>query len=428
MLLLILLSPMCGPVMAAGGNGGSGGSDGSGGSGSGGSGSTGNAGDTAGNAAAGAVPTGTNGPQAQLLAEEQQRNQQETVEQPGVQINQQDRDQDQGRTNVNTTAGVASADLLRQQERDLFLQQVSLVEQNLSQDQDRDQARLDVALFALSISANVTGGAGPQISGLASQINASYGPLTKAEQQIQSRSSFTRMILGGDQEAAGLVIQYADQNQQVIMQMEQLLANCSECDPEVSQTLQEQLQVLTAEQNRLIAVGQQEEADKGLFGWLSGVTGILTGTGQATALTDDEKYWMTYMREEEKLARDVYTSLGAQWNLPVFTNIARSEQTHMDSVKTLLDRYGVQDPAAGTAPGEFRNPVLQQLYNDLISQGTISVVDALKVGVLIEETDIVDLDKAIAATQHNDIRTVYENLRQGSLNHLNSFESILAGY
>ncbi len=399
MLLLILLSPMCGPVMAAGGNGGSGGSDGSGGSGSG---STGNAGDTAGNAAAGAVPTGTNGPQAQLLAEEQQRNQQETVEQPGVQINQQD--------------------------RDLFLQQVSLVEQNLSQDQDRDQARLDVALFALSISANVTGGAGPQISGLASQINASYGPLTKAEQQIQSRSSFTRMILGGDQEAAGLVIQYADQNQQVIMQMEQLLANCSECDPEVSQTLQEQLQVLTAEQNRLIAVGQQEEADKGLFGWLSGVTGILTGTGQATALTDDEKYWMTYMREEEKLARDVYTSLGAQWNLPVFTNIARSEQTHMDSVKTLLDRYGVQDPAAGTAPGEFRNPVLQQLYNDLISQGTISVVDALKVGVLIEETDIVDLDKAIAATQHNDIRTVYENLRQGSLNHLNSFESILAGY
>jgi Uncharacterized protein domain (DUF2202) len=69
---------------------------------------------------------------------------------------------------------------------------------------------------------------------------------------------------------------------------------------------------------------------------------------------------------------------------------------------------------------------LQKLYDGLITQGSISSVEALTVGVLIEETDINDLIKAIATTQRKDIRTVYYNLLQGSRNHLNDFESQLA--
>jgi len=97
-------------------------------------------------------------------------------------------------------------------------------------------------------------------------------------------------------------------------------------------------------------------------------------------------------------------------------------------VKTLIDRYGMPDPAAGKAQGEFTDPVLQKLYNDLIAQGSVSSVDALKVGIFIEETDISDLNKAIAATTHKDIRTMYNNLLQGSMNHLNAFESNLVRY
>ena len=94
----------------------------------------------------------------------------------------------------------------------------------------------------------------------------------------------------------------------------------------------------------------------------------------------------------------------------------------------MLFRSGVPDPAAGKAQGEFTNPVLQNLYHDLIAQGSASPVEALNAGVLVEETDIADLNKALATTQKNDIRTVYNNLLQGSMNHLNAFQSNLASY
>ncbi len=436
--VLLILAALSIPVMAAGGNGGSGGAEGAGSGGAGGadgagaaeSGGNDNAGsDASGNAGTGATSsTGQAGPQAQTLQEEQERNQQETVDQPGIQIIRQDQDQTQGRTGVDTTGETTSPDTIRQKDRDTFLQQVSQLEQNLSRDQDRDQAHVDLALSTFAIAGSVTGGAGPELSRLAGEINQSLAAAYQAEQQMSTRSSFMRMLIGGDREAAGLLIQSADQNQQRIQAMEQLLATCSDCDPQVRVKLEEQVQTLSQEQNRLLTLGQQEQADRGVVGWLFGGSTVVAGTGQATPLTDDEKYWMTYMREEEKLARDVYLSLGARWNLPLFTNIAQSEQVHMDSVKTLLDRYGIPDPAAGKAQGAFTDPALQDLYDDLIAQGSASPVDALKAGVIVEETDIADLNKALATTEKNDIRTVYNNLLQGSMNHLNAFQSNLASY
>jgi len=427
MILLIVLSTLSIPVIAAGGNGGSDGTDGAGPGGSGGNDNAGS--DSAGNAGNGAGSSpGQAGPQAQTIQEEQERNQQETVDQPGIQITQQDRDLTQGRTGVDTTEGTTSQDTIRQKDRDNFLQQISQLEQNLSRDQERDQAQVDLALSTFAIAGSVTGDAGPELTRLTGEINQSLAAASQAEQQINTRSSFMRMLIGGDRDAAGLLIQYAGQNQERIQEMEHLLVNCSDCDPQVRVKLEEQVQILSQEQNRLLTLGQQEQGDRGLFGWLFGGSPVLATTGQAAALTNDEKYWMTYMREEEKLARDVYLSLGSRWNIPIFANIAQSEQVHMDSVKTLLDRYGVPDPAAGKAQGEFTNPVLQNLYHDLIAQGSASPVEALKAGVLVEETDIADLNKALATTQKNDIRTVYNNLLQGSMNHLNAFQSNLASY
>ncbi len=133
------------------------------------------------------------------------------------------------------------------------------------------------------------------------------------------------------------------------------------------------------------------------------------------------------MREEEELARDVYLTLYEKWGLPIFQNIARSEQTHMNAVKTLLDRYGPQDPASDEV-GVFTNPDLQALYDQLVSQGSQSMVDALKVGALIEEVDIEDLKSWIAKTNNQDIIMVYENLMKGSRNHLRAFTSQLKSY
>ncbi len=142
-------------------------------------------------------------------------------------------------------------------------------------------------------------------------------------------------------------------------------------------------------------------------------------------LSDEEIAGLTFMREEEKLARDVYLTLYETWGSQVFNNIARSEQSHMDAVKTLLDRYGIADPAAGNAIGQFTNPDLQALYDDLAAQGQQSLADALRVGALIEEVDIADLMVELADVEHSDIQRVYGQLLRGSENHLRAFVSSL---
>jgi len=274
----LVLSAASIPAMAASPNGGSSGSDGAGSGGPGGSGNgggpggSGNGGGNAegqpGNSGSGPEPGVPEGPQAQPLPEERVMKQQETVEQPGVQIQQHDWDRDQTRTRVDETVESTSPDIMRQRDRDLFFQQVSQVEQNLSRDQDREQAHVDLALFALSRAGNLSGTAGPELVRLAEEVNASHVYALRAEQQIRTRSSFMRMLIGGDREAARQMIQYADQNQQRIQAMAQMIMNCSDCDPQVRVMLEEQVQVLAREQNRLLTLGQQEMSERGLFGWL----------------------------------------------------------------------------------------------------------------------------------------------------------------
>ncbi|MBP6470877.1 MAG: DUF2202 domain-containing protein [Chloroflexi bacterium] len=142
-----------------------------------------------------------------------------------------------------------------------------------------------------------------------------------------------------------------------------------------------------------------------------------------TNLTAVEIDGLLYMREEEKLAHDVYVALYEMWGLPVFSNIATSEQMHTESVLALLNQYNLADPASSLGVGEFANPALQALYNQLITQGSQSAIDAILVGGLIEETDILDLETHLAETAQAGIIQVYENLLSGSANHLSSFAS-----
>ncbi|MCL4170722.1 UNVERIFIED_CONTAM: hypothetical protein GTU68_045857 [Idotea baltica] len=126
------------------------------------------------------------------------------------------------------------------------------------------------------------------------------------------------------------------------------------------------------------------------------------------------------MREEEKLARDVYLYFYDKYELNIFNNIAASEQKHMDAVGTIMEKYGVEDPASNES-GVFTNTTLQQLYDDLIAQGDASLVEALKVGATIEDVDIRDLDDAMSGTTKTDLIDMYEMLECGSRNHMRAF-------
>jgi hypothetical protein len=144
------------------------------------------------------------------------------------------------------------------------------------------------------------------------------------------------------------------------------------------------------------------------------------GGGSIPVLTPAEIDDLMFMREEEKLAHDVYVALYAEWGSPVFYNISLSEQKHTDAVLGLIVNYGLEDPASPEI-GVFNNPHLQELYDLLIEMGMAGELDALEVGVLIEVTDIEDIVECMERTDRADILTVYGNLLAGSENHLAAF-------
>jgi hypothetical protein len=171
----------------------------------------------------------------------------------------------------------------------------------------------------------------------------------------------------------------------------------------------------------------------GLLAWVV-LLGILVIAGSATAgqngngaftgqqtLTAAEAENLAFLREEEKLARDVYIYLFKEWGQWIFENIAASEQQHMDAVKKLLDKYGQEDPAEDNDIGEFTDEFLRELYQELIGLGTQSKLDALYVGATIEDMDIVDLQLILEGTEKLDIIKVCNNLMKGSRNHLRAF-------
>ena len=166
----------------------------------------------------------------------------------------------------------------------------------------------------------------------------------------------------------------------------------------------------------------------GSGGGFNGGMNALVSSLPHEELSESEIKGLLQMREEEKLARDVYLSLHQDWAHRIFQNIASSEQRHMDAVKTLLDKYNMLDPVIDDTVGVFSDPKIQNLYFELVQKGRISLVHALQVGALIEDLDIFDLKEFILVADNVDIKTVYQNLLKGSRNHMRSFVSQLSAY
>lgn len=149
--------------------------------------------------------------------------------------------------------------------------------------------------------------------------------------------------------------------------------------------------------------------------------GMGAGMAAPSQLSAAEAAGLQYMVEEEKLAHDVYTALGARYPDAPFTMIAQSEQRHQAAVQRQLARAGISDPTSDRAAGTFADPKLQHLYDSLIKRGTTSRTAALQVGALIERTDIGDLRSRSDATSDATIKRVYGHLERASEQHLRIF-------
>ncbi len=152
---------------------------------------------------------------------------------------------------------------------------------------------------------------------------------------------------------------------------------------------------------------------------------LFSSVASAETLTEVQKDDLTYIYQEEKVARDVYRVLGNVWGENVFINIQESEQQHMDAVKGLLVQYSLPIPVIEDTTGVFENEELQSLYNELVAEGKKSKEAAYKVGILIEETDITDLEERMEDAP-DDVVRVFSNLLSGSESHFRAFSRALS--
>ncbi|HMT75744.1 MAG TPA: DUF2202 domain-containing protein [Chitinophagaceae bacterium] len=156
---------------------------------------------------------------------------------------------------------------------------------------------------------------------------------------------------------------------------------------------------------------------------LAAISSLNISAQEIVSLNQKEKEAILYMREEEKLARDVYNAMYEKWEVNPFGNIRQSEQHHMDRVKELITKYKLTDPVENNNDkrGVFSNPAFSNYYKDLAASGSNSLTDALKAGAKIEELDIADLEKRISETENEEIISTYKYLKMASGNHLRAF-------
>jgi len=166
---------------------------------------------------------------------------------------------------------------------------------------------------------------------------------------------------------------------------------------------------------------------------LSGCGGSSSSDSATAQLTEHQKDELFFIYQEEKLARDVYMTLGDLYpeaDTNTFASIQKSEQRHIDAVQVLCEKYSIDISGVNEEEvGNFVLPTIQQYYDDLVAQGSLSLLEAYKVGIFIEEYDIADLTDAIENLgMPADVVTVLTNLREGSYNHLEAYQTAIENY
>ena len=149
---------------------------------------------------------------------------------------------------------------------------------------------------------------------------------------------------------------------------------------------------------------------------------VLPAQAATPSVSATVKAQLLYLVEEEKLAHDVYTALDAVSISPKFKNISGAEQTHMDYISALLVTYGIKNPTIGKKAGVFTKKELSALYKTLVAKGKKSAIDAIQVGIIIEEKDLADLATLSKSITQTDIKTAVAFLKKGSENHLRAFK------
>lgn len=128
-------------------------------------------------------------------------------------------------------------------------------------------SQVSVAVHALLASKDLLGGGiGQQVSEIAKQMNDAVATTTSAEAKIQSRGFFSKLLFGGDKEAASEISDQVAQNRDRLQELAGLLSDAS-TTPDVKAELEAQIKAVQDEQVRLQSVAQAQKKLWGLFSW-----------------------------------------------------------------------------------------------------------------------------------------------------------------
>lgn len=201
----------------------------------------------------------------------------------GAQQRDQSRDQDQ--LHLQTATGSYSGSQEQNQVRNqirassseglgLYIQEQTRL-QNQQQTGDVEEKvqlrnKSQVAVRSIQVAEEMLGQNGPRMSKVALEVNNVTEAMVQREESLQERSWFRTFLFGQDKQTAQTIQQEAEQNRNRIQEMNQLLVDCGECDGEVKTMLQEQLQTMSQEQDRLNLVAEEAISKRGILGWLFG--------------------------------------------------------------------------------------------------------------------------------------------------------------
>jgi len=154
----------------------------------------------------------------------------------------------------------------------------------------------------------------------------------------------------------------------------------------------------------------------------AGAAGTLAAYGNAAAKADDSltiEDMLLYAAQDEYFARAEYVAIMAKFGAArPFTNIKSAEENHLAWLKDAFAAYTLQFPW-----DEAANYV----------QVPATLLDAYKAGVQAEIDNIAMYDRFLASPllqggQNPDLKTLFTNLKNGSLNHLDSFQRQVGKY
>ncbi len=151
----------------------------------------------------------------------------------------------------------------KQQEMSQDMSGLDEKQQNIYQNQNK----VRTAVHSLLAMEGLAGSQGSRISEIAKEFNNSVQATIRSEEKIESKGFLSRMLTGGDAEAAGELEMQTIQNREKIQELKQLKDDC-DCDSEVKAMMQEQISNMEQEQARLEQLAQSEKKSKGLIGWL----------------------------------------------------------------------------------------------------------------------------------------------------------------